>query len=90
MLPSSNPIINSLGVCASITKREEATNPFINSKKGIIYMFPVWKCVFNPKTKTVKAEIASICKLALILINNNPSANKVLNKAPKKKKCNSR
>lgn len=42
-----------------------------------------------PKIKTVNAEIPSMCKLALVFINNNPRANKVLNKAPKKKKCNS-
>ena len=45
--------------------------------------------MLNPKTKTVKAEIASMCKLPLIFRYNKPKASKVLNKAPKKKKCNS-
>jgi hypothetical protein len=39
MLPKRTPIISSLEVCAFITKREEATKPFIMVRKVIAKIF---------------------------------------------------
>lgn len=41
IIPKSKPITNSLGVCAFISNLEEATKPFIRTKKAIPFIFRV-------------------------------------------------
>lgn len=89
IIPKSKPITNSFGACAFISNLDEATKPFIRTKKAIPFMFRVWLWMLNPIIKMVKALMATIWRLALILKNNSIKANTVLNNPPKKKKWNS-
>lgn len=85
----AKPIRISLGVCAFITRRDEATTPFINRKNEIRYRLLVWKCKLKPIKKAVKVLIPIRCMLAFILTNNKRKATIELVNPPKKKKYNS-
>ena len=87
--PNKNPITNSLGVCAFISSLDEATKPFIITRKAIIFKFWIWLWMLRPITKTVKALIATIWRLAFVLKNNKINAIIVLSNPAKKKKYSS-
>lgn len=89
IIPKSKPITNSFGVWAFISNLDDATKPFIRTKKAMAFIFRVWLWILNPITKRVKALMATIWRLAFILKNNSIKANNVLNNPPKKKKWNS-
>ena len=89
MAPVRKPIISSFKVCAFISRRDDATKPLSSIKNRIENKLWVSKCKLRPSTKKVNALMPSMCKLVFILANNRIKAVSVLNKAPKKKKCNS-
>lgn len=86
MMPHKNPITNSLFECAFISKREEATTPFMMTKKATVLMVLIWLWMLSPMIKTVNELIPIMWMLALHLRYSKKKVKMVLNIPPTKKK----